>query len=211
MEQATPRTVNTRFFWLAVATFIFLSMWAVLVHPAAGINYSEGTYGTCTYGTCSISLSTSGSISVNVTPAAGATTCTVVNDSVTATTDSSTGYTISLADSDTSNAMNGPTAIPATNATASSPAALTANTWGYRVDNVAGFGAGPTSAVSNSSIPNLPFAGMPLSSGTPGLIRTTSTADTNTVNTSVWYGLCANSSLQNGNYSNSVTYTAVIN
>lgn len=211
MEQAIPRTLNTRYFWLAIVAFVFLAAWAIFIHPAAGINYSAGTYGTCTYGTCSISLTTSGTISINVTPAAGATKCTVANDVVTATTDSSTGYTVSLTDTDTSNTMNGPTSIAASAATPASPAVLTANAWGYRVDSVAGFGAGPTSGVVSGAVPSLTFAGVPLSSGTPGLIRTTSTADTGTVNTSVWYGLCANSSLQNGSYSDSVTYTALIN
>jgi hypothetical protein len=186
-------------------------MWAFFTHPAAGINYSAGTYGSCTYDTCSISLTTSGSISVNVTPSAGSTTCTVSSDVVTATTDSNTGYTVSLADSDTSNTLNGPVSIPTSAATSSSPVALAANTWGYRVDGVAGFGSGPTSTINSGAAPSWTFAGVPISSDTPGLIRTTSVADSGAVNTSVWYGICANSSLQSGAYSDGVTYTAVIN
>jgi hypothetical protein len=150
-------------------------------------------------------------VGVNVTPAAGSTKCTVSNDIVTATTDSSTGYTVSLTDTDTSNALTGPASITASSAAPASPAVLGTNTWGYRVDNIAGFGAGPTSSLTNGAVPSLTFAGVPISSGTPGLIRTTNSADTGTVNTSVWYGVCADSNLQSGSYNDSVTYTAVIN
>ncbi|HEY8886029.1 MAG TPA: hypothetical protein VIM31_00820 [Candidatus Microsaccharimonas sp.] len=211
MQQTVSHTVNLKIFSLAVATLAFLIVWAFLTHPVAGIDYSAGTYGACTYGSCSISLTSSGSVSINVAPTAGTTKCTIAGDIVTATTDSSTGYTVSLTDTDTSNTLNGPVSIPADTANPSSPVTLTANTWGYRVDRVAGFGAGPTSTISSGTIPSLTFAGIPISSDTPGLIRTTTTADTSTVDTSVWYGVCANSSLQNGAYSDSVTYTAVIN
>ena len=202
---------NIKLLVLTAALLAFIITWAFFTRPAAGINYSAGTYGTCTYGTCSISLSTSGSISANITPIAGATACTVSSDSVTATTDSSTGYTVTLTDADTSNALNGPTSITANSSSSTSPSLLSANTWGYRVDNVDGFGAGPTSAVSNGTIPTVKFAGVPISTGSPALIRTTATSDSGTVSTSVWYGVCANNSLQSGSYSDSVTYTAVIN
>lgn len=156
-------------------------------------------------------MASSGSISVDITPAGGTTKCTISSDTVTATTGSSTGYTITLNDADTSNALTGPASIVASTATSSSPSVLTANTWGYRVDTIAGFGAGPTTAITNASIPSATFAGVPISTDTPGLIRTTNTADSGTVNTSVWYGVCASSNLQSGAYSDSVTYTAVIN
>jgi hypothetical protein len=116
-----------------------------------------------------------------------------------------------MTDTDTTNMLTGPASIAANSSTSSSPTALTANTWGYRVDSVDGFGAGPTSVVSSGSIPSLTFAGVPISSGTPALIRTTSTNDTSPVNTSVWYGVCANSVLQSGAYTDGVTYTALIN
>ncbi len=200
----------SKFFALVAAIFIFLTLWGFSTIPVFGISYSSGTYGTCTYGSCSISLTTSGTIAINVTPAGG-TKCTVSNDTVTATTDASTGYTVTLNDSDTSNALNGPTSIAGSSATPASPATLSTNTWGYRIDTIAGFGAGPTSSVSNGSVPSQTFAGIPISTDTPGLVRTTNTADTGTVSTSVWYGVCADASLQNGSYTDNVTYTAVVN
>jgi len=196
---------------LAVAFLIFVISWVAYANPAAGLKYSAGTFGTCTYNACGITLSTSGSVSLDVTPASGSTKCTVSNDVVTATTAASTGYTITMTDTDTTNALAGPASVAASTATPASPTALTANTWGYRVDGIASFGAGPTSPIASAAIPAQTFAGVPLSSGTPGLIRTTSTADSSTVNTSVWYGVCADSSPQAGAYTDDVTYTAVTN
>lgn len=211
MQRTISPTGNLRLLTLAMAAFVFLAGWAFSTHPVAGINYGAGTFGTCTFGTCSITLTTSGLVAVDVTPAGGSTKCTVNSDLVTVTTGASTGYTVSLTDTDTTNALTGPTSIAASAATPASPAVLTANTWGYRVDSIAGFGAGPTSAISSAAIPAQTYAGIPISSGTPGLIRTTSVADTGTVNTPVWYGVCVDSSLQNGAYTDGVTYTAVIN
>jgi len=211
MQQTVETTVNSKVVFMLTTIVLCLIIIILTSHKVFGINYSAGTYGTCTYGTCSITLTTSGSVSADVTPAIGLTKCTVSNDVVTATTDSSTGYTVTLNDTDTSNSLNGPSAISASSSTSSSPSVLTANTWGYRVDSIDGFGAGPTTSISSASTPALTFAGVPISSGTPGLIRTTNTVDSGTVNTSVWYGVCANSSLQSGAYSDVVTYTAVIN
>ena len=211
MLQAVITKVRTHYLALAAATIAFIITMALLAHPVTGMNYSAGTYGSCQYNTCGITLTTSGAITANVTPVAGSTKCTVNNDVVTVLTNASTGYTVTLTDTDTSNTLVGPSSIAASSATPASPAVLTANTWGYRVDSVAGFGAGPTSAVASAAIPSQTYAGVPISSGTPGTIRTTSVADTVTVNTSVWYGVCVDSTLSSGSYTDSVTYTAVIN
>lgn len=211
MLQAVITKVRTRYLVLAATTIAFIITIALLAHPAAGMNYSAGTYGSCQYSTCGITLTTSGSITANVTPVTGSTKCTVNNDVVTVTTNASTGYTVTLTDTDTSNTLVGPSSIAASSAAPAAPAVLTANTWGYRVDSIAGFGAGPTSGVASAPIPSQTYAGVPISSGTPGTIRTTSVADTATVNTSVWYGVCVDSTLSSGSYTDSVTYTAVIN
>lgn len=211
MRRAVSSSAQRTLFWFGTAIAIAFITWMGSNHAAQAINYGAGTYGTCTYGTCNISLTTSGSIAVNVTPAAGATRCTVSSDSVTASTDSSTGYTVTLTDTDTTNSLSGPTSIAATSGTPAAPIVLAANTWGFRVDNISGFGAGPTSIVANGGVPTAKFAAVPLSNGTAATIRTTSTADSSTVSTPVWFGVCANTSLQSGSYTDSVTYTAVIN
>jgi hypothetical protein len=180
--------------------------------PAAfGIAYSHGSYGTCTYNTCGITLSSSGTVAINATPTSG-TVCTVQSDSVSATTGATTGYVISMTDGDTNNSLvSGGNSVAAVSGTPASPVALSANKWGYRIDSIGGFGAGPTSSVSNGSIPSGAFSAVPLSSGTAATVRSTTSADGSTVNTPVWYGLCVNASQPSGTYSDSITYTAVVN
>ena len=196
---------------ILVITAITLTIIGVSYHASA-LNYSAGTYGTCTYGTCTITLGTSGSVAINVTPAAGATTCSVQKDGVTAITDSSTGYTVTMTNTDTITTLtSGGNIITAHSGSPAAPTALAANTGGYRVDGIAGFGAGPTSAVVNGSVPGFGFSGVPDSAGTPGLIRSTNTTDAASVSTDVWYGVCASSSLPSGSYIDGVTYTALIN
>lgn len=212
MRRAVSVSAHTKLLLFIAALITICLTFALSFHSVSGISYGSGTYGTCTYNTCSITLTTSGTIAANVTPAAGATRCSVAKDTVTATTDSSTGYTVTLNDTDTTNTLVGPSAsISASAGTPASPVALAANTWGYRVDSIGGFGAGPTSAVTNGAVPSVTFAAVPLSSGTASTIRTTSTADGTAVATPVWYGVCANTSLTSGAYTDSVTYTAVIN
>jgi hypothetical protein len=185
---------------------------AVPVYVRADDSYSNGTYSACQYNACGISLTSSGTVDLSVIPGAS-TTCTVQSDSVAVTTDSSTGYTLTLNDGDTSNQMPGSNggAINAVSGTNAAPATLGANTWGYRVDGNGGFGAGPTSASSNGSVPAGAFAAVPLSSAAPDTIATSSVAADPAVTTPVWYGLCANAAVPNGNYSDSVVYTAVVN
>ena len=87
------------------------------------INFGSGTYGACQYSTCSISIGSSVNLSLNVTPTSGGV-CTTQSDSVSVLTDDPNGYTLTLANSSTNQALtNGLTAtINSTTATQSSPA-----------------------------------------------------------------------------------------
>jgi hypothetical protein len=85
------------------------------------------------------------------------------------------------------------------------------NTWGYRVDGVAGFGAGPTSSQASGSVPSTSFAGVPPSNLAGTIVASSNSIANPAVPTTVWYGVCANSSAAAGNYSVVVTYTAVTN
>lgn len=198
-----------------VALLFVASIIGMISNSASALKYSAGSYGACTYDTCNITLVSDGSVAIDVTPAGAATRCTLASNSVTATTSSSTGYSVTLNNNDASTTLNGPSAntIPSISGTAASPVALTANTWGYRVDSVANFGAGPTVAVSNAASldAGLIFAAAPSSAAAGGPIRTTSSSAGSGVATSVWYGICADSTKPAGAYSDSVLYTAVIN
>jgi len=175
------------------------------------IQYGSGTYGACGFGSCSLTIGSSGTVALDVTPTASGS-CTIQKDSVSVLTSNSSGFTLTLADSSTNTALlNGAASISATTATQASPSALAANHWGYRVDGIGGFGAGPTSAQSNATPSSATFAGVPASNGTASTLASTSSAANPAVITSVWYGVCANTSVTSGTYTSQVTYTAVTN
>lgn len=154
-------------------------------------------------------LTSNGNVNVNVIPsAAGAQT--ISSDTVTVSTNNSAGYRLQLSTTAAGTALtSGANSIPAASGTQAAPAVLGANTWGYRVDGVGGFGAGPTTAVSSQPITTRTFAGVPAPTA-PSILKTTSSTATNDT-TTVWYSVAANTSTPSGTYTNSVTYTAVAN
>lgn len=192
---------------VALTAFIF-----VLFFPsiAQGTNYGAGSYGSCQYESCSISLASNTSVSVNVTPTGTSTTCSVSSDTVGVSTGSSTGYTLSFKNVAASSQMTGNHG-GVINPIGSTPTSLTANTWGYRVDGLGTFGSGPTTSHTNSSIPTVTFAAVPASGSSAATLRTVATSITSPDATTVWYGLCANTSIPAGTYSSDVIYTAVVN
>lgn len=156
-----------------------------------------------------ITLTTNGTVNVDVTPT-GSGAQTVANDTATVSTNSSTGYTLQLSTTTATTALeSGANSIPAHTGTQASPTALAANTWGYRVDGVGGFGAGPTSGSSNQPISSATYAGVP-SNASPVTLKTTSGVASNDA-TDVWYSVAANTTQPSGTYTQSVTYTATAN
>ncbi len=209
MKQA--HTTRARLWLFPLLALLLLTVPSV---PVFAISYGSGLYGACQYGSCSISISSSNTVSVNVTPTSAGS-CTVQNDVVSVQTDNSAGYTLTLSDSSTSTALQkGSDSINTVTATQATPAALSANTWGYRVDGVGGFGPGPTTSHTNTGIAGIgatKFAAIPASNTIADTIADTSVAANPAVTTNVWYGVCANTSIANGAYSTQVTYTAVTN
>jgi hypothetical protein len=154
-------------------------------------------------------LSSSGTVNVNVVPT-GSGAQTIASDTVTVSTNDSAGYTLQLAETTASSALtSGGNTIPAVSGNKTTPVAMTANTWGYRVDGVGGFGAGPSAATSSTAIGASKFAAVP-ATGAPDTIKTTSAAASNDT-TTVWYGAAADTTQPAGTYTNSVTYTATAN
>lgn len=156
-----------------------------------------------------ISMSSSGTVNINTTPtSSGAET--IASDIVTVSTNDTAGYTLTLADGDaTTTLASGGNNIAASSGTQASPVALTTGKWGYRVDSVGGFGAGPTSSASNASVGATTFAGVP-ASGSANTIKATASTATNDT-TTVWYGVATNTSTPSGTYTDSVTYTGTTN
>jgi len=154
-------------------------------------------------------LTSNGTVNVNVAPT-GSGAQTIASDTVTVSTNDSSGYTLQLAESGAGNTLaSGGNSIPASSGSQTTPAAMAVNTWGYRVDGVGGFGAGSTSAQSSQAIGSIKFAAVP-ASASPNTLKTTSGTATNDT-TTVWYGVAANTSQPTGTYTNSVTYTVTAN
>lgn len=195
---------------LAIAILIFVPSIA-LADTTDNTTYGSGNYGDCNYGSCSITLSSGGAVNLDITPTQSGK-CSIASDVVSVLTDSTSGYTVQLASSTTdTNLVNGASNIATSSGTAASPAILNPNAWGWRIDGFSGFGSGPTSAQSNITAPISSFAGVPASNVTPATIKTSSSAANPAVDTTVWYGLCADTSVLNGTYTTQVTYTATTN
>jgi hypothetical protein len=176
-------------------------------------SYSSGNYGSCTYNSCGITFGADASADVSVLVGGGTTTCTTARAEIQVATDSTTGYSLMMTDNDTDTSMEDGVgdSIPTTSGTNASPTALSTNTWGYRVDGNGGFGAGPTTAASNTGIPSGTYAAIPSSSATPDIITYSTVPANPYTSTFVFFGLCADTTPPLGTYSDSVVYTAVVN
>lgn len=195
---------------VAPAVFLIVGSVFVLSTPSLALPYGAGLYDSCTYGTCGITLTSNGTVSLDLLPS-GSTTCSTAKDDIVVSTGASTGYTLQLEMSGSSNSLAGATSsstVSAGTGTIASPNSLTANSWGYRVDGQGGFGAGPTSTQSNATSLARIYAAVPLI--TPDTIKQTAVAADDDP-TAVWYGMCADNSLNPDTYTGTVTYTAITN
>src|SRR5581483_3920557 len=116
-------------------------------------------------------LTSNGTVNVDVVPSGGGSQ-TIASDTVTVSTSDSSGYTLTLAETGAASSLtSGGNTIPHSAGSQASPVAMAVNTWGYRVDNIGGFGAGPTSGQSSAAIGAIKFAAVP-ASGSPNTIKT---------------------------------------
>lgn len=186
-----------------------IAVLALLAIPAIANAATASTTVSSTISPVISLLSSNGTVNINATPT-GSGVQTIASDTVTVSTNDTAGYTLKLGETGASGALvSGGNSIAAVSGTQASPVAETANTWGYRLDGVGGFGAGPTSAVSNVAISSAKFAAIPATASPDTLKTTSSTASNDT--TTVWYGVAVNTSQPTGTYTNSVTYTATAN
>ena len=191
-----------------ISPFLIAAIAIVLLLSSTQVNAATTSVNSSIGSIISV-FTTSGSVAVNVSPTASGVQ-TIANDIITVSTNDAAGYTLTLNETGASSALvSGGNSIPASAGTFASPIAQVVNTWGYRVDGIGGFGAGPTSGVSNAAIGAIKFAAVP-ATASPATIKTTATTATNDT-TNVWYGVAVNTATPSGNYTNSVTYTAVAN
>jgi hypothetical protein len=155
-------------------------------------------------------LTTSGTVNADVLPT-GSGAQTIASDTVTVSTNDSSGYALTLADTDaTTTLVSGGNSIAASTGTQTTPIVMTSNTWGYAVQSVGGFnGSGYAGASSAAISGTLKFAGVP-ATGSPNTLKTTAGTAANDT-TTVWYAVAANTTQPSGTYTDSVTYTATTN
>lgn len=175
---------------------------------SAGIGVYSATQ---TSQTLYITVSGAEFVNLSVTPtAAGRTSST--SHTITTSTNSSAGYRLLLSTvSSNRSLVKGLDSIDPLGGNAVSPLTIAANTWGYRVDGLGGFGAGPTSVETDVASSAFTWAGVPgLGSATQIYhqnIPTTTTGQT----TRIWYALNSTAAKPSGTYTQTVTYTAISN
>lgn len=155
-----------------------------------------------------ISITTSGTVALNITPVSGGSQSSA-SDTVTVATNNANGYALTMSDSDTDTDLeNGANEIAAHAGTQGTPTALANNTWGYAVGGVGGFDASYTT-LSDQASSATTWAGVP-SSAAPNTLKSTSVTASGDV-TTVWYSVKADTTNPNGTYTDTVTYTATTN
>jgi hypothetical protein len=212
----TDQTVPGSHTWYSIASsstgqYLAAVAWGIGVWTADDPSLAPPTTSTTITSTIgsTITLTSNGTVNLNAIPT-GNGVQTIASDTVSVSTNDGSGYTLQLNETNGSTTLtSGSNTIPATTGTKSSPVAETAESWGYRVDSIGGFGSGPTTSLSNQPIGSLTFAAVPASTS-PDTIKTTATTANNDT-TNVWYGIAVDTSVPSGTYTNSVTYTAVAN
>jgi len=190
-----------------------VAAWAVLATAiaTAPITASAATADTVINATVNkvISLSSVSPVAFSMTPTASGVVSSA-SDTVTVSTNSTAGYTLTLMDVDaTTSLQSGGNNITAHAGTQASPTALANGTWGYRVVGVGGFGASAYTGETDAGSSTSTWAGVP-ANGSANTLKTTAVTASNDT-TTVWYGAKVTSSQPNGIYTDTVRYTATAN
>lgn len=179
-----------------------LAVAAIVLSPIAASAATDSTSVEATVASV-ISVSSTPTVAISVTPAAGGVEATA-NDTVSVDSNDADGYTLKLENDatltmagfkDDGTTSNGET-LAATSGTFAAPAALSTNSWGWRVDNLGTFGAGGTTTYAQAT-----------DAGTE--IRNTTATASGEV-TTVKYAVKVDLTKPNGIYKDTITYTAAV-
>lgn len=207
MKQTIRQKISA---WAAV-----LSLVGVVIAPAAAsaVSGTDNSTVSVTVGD-TISISSADTVSFAIAPT-GSGALTNDSDVVTVSTNRTTGYTLTLADTDaTTTLVSDSNTFTASAGTKTVPITLANGTWGYAVaSSTTGLGTNGFDATysveTNATSSTSKWSGVP-ATGAPVMIKTTATTATNDA-TTVWYAARANTSQPTGTYTGSVTYTATTN
>lgn len=155
-----------------------------------------------------ISMTTSEDVAINVMPAVGGSQSSN-SDTISVSTNGSSGYTLTLENADTDTELEGGIDdIAAHTGTLAAPTALSDNTWGYAVAGEGGFDGSYTQFTDDTSSATL-WAGVP-ALGSGDTIKITNDPAPNDT-TTVWYSVKVDTSKPDGEYTDTVLYTATAN
>ena len=180
---------------------------AVAVSPVLASAATSNTTINATIGQ-TLSMSSTSAVNLSLTPGSNPVTS-IGAGTVSVSTNNTTGYNLSLANSDTNTSLvSGGNDIAAHSGTHAAPTTLADNTWGYAMAGASGFDLSYTVG-DNQAASVAKFAGVPPSSAPQQLKTTTAEAQNDT--TTVHYGVRVDSTKPTGTYTDTVTYTAVTN
>lgn len=195
---------------LLVVALVGVNVAALTIPMLASASDTAQTTIGLTINSVMISYSSSGTVTLGaITPTSGGLQSTN-DDVVSGDTNDGGGYNVTLQENSASSTamLSGSNTLPTSAGTTTSPVGLAANTWGWRMDGVAGFGSGPTSTISNASPSSLTYAAIPANASPYTIINTSSAGSSST---DVWYSAMVNTSQPSGAYSTTVLYTFATN
>ncbi len=155
----------------------------------------------------SVTSGGTGTVAMTLVPATGGVVSSN-NETITVATNYATGYTLKLADKDsTTTLVNDGNNIAASANTTTTPLALAVNTWGFGIPALGNFSATYSAETSNPTASSTSkWAGMP-ASGSGFTIKNNAAATAGDTVT-VWYAANVDTSKALGTYTDIVTYTA---
>jgi hypothetical protein len=166
-----------------------LAVTAIVLSPVVASAATDTTTVQATVASV-ISVSSNPTVAISVTPTSSGAEATA-DDTITVDSNDADGYNLTV-ENDPTLTMAGSQGgtLAKTTGTYGAPAALSANSWGYRLS---GFTAGTYAGVEDAA---------------QNIKSTTATANADT--TTVTYGVKVNTAVPAGVYSDSVTYTATV-
>lgn len=139
-------------------------------------------------------------------------------DSLAVTSNDSAGYKVTIQMTGSTNTLNsGGNSIAAAIGTTTTPAVLSANSWGFCVPSNSGNGSYTTvfgtcdGSLSSAAISSNTYAAVPKSTDTPFILFNTASSSVGNYNTVVTFAAAVDNSTPSGTYTGTVVFTAVTN
>jgi len=208
--------------YLLIISSLFLALFvipATIASAASGISPQSTTTTVSVAVASVITITSGGTVTLSITPNLSAPQQAIGSDTVTTSTNDSSGYKLYIASSSTLvntklvSTTNSANTITASAGTLAAPATMATNTWGYCITGLGTFSCpSANTPAGGAAVSANTFAGTILTGTTSALnlIKTTATTASSDT-TTVWYGVAVDTNQPSGTYNTTVTYTGVAN